>query len=53
MTTGDVAILVAAEPDYRHGVGELRLRVQAVDRSGGMHLDGELRGCSRRLSVSQ
>ena len=29
------------EPDDRCGVGELRLRVQAVDRSSGMHLDGE------------
>lgn len=41
MTTAGVAVIVLEERDYRYGVGELRLRVEAVDRSGEVELDGE------------
>jgi hypothetical protein len=34
-------VMVFDERDYRYGAGPLRLRVQAVDRSGAITLDGE------------
>lgn len=41
VTTGGVAVLVLEERDYRYGAGQLRLRIEAVDRSGEVELDGE------------
>jgi hypothetical protein len=39
--TVDRAVTVLDECDYRYGTGPLRLRVEAVDRSGAVTLDGE------------
>ncbi|MEV4515986.1 hypothetical protein AB0K00_44390 [Dactylosporangium sp. NPDC049525] len=41
MTTADAAVVVLDERDYRYGAGPLRLRVEAVDRSGAIAFDGE------------
>jgi hypothetical protein len=41
MTTAGVFVVALDERDYRYGAGELRLRVEAVDRAGAMELDGE------------
>ena len=41
MTSARVFVIVLDERDYRYGTGELRLRVEAVDRAGPMELDGE------------
>jgi hypothetical protein len=41
MTAG-AAVVVLDERDYRYGAGELRLRIEAVDRAGAMEFDGEV-----------
>lgn len=41
MTAADVSVVVLDERDYRYGTGELRLRIEAVDHTGALELDGE------------
>ncbi|GAA1541134.1 hypothetical protein GCM10009827_070700 [Dactylosporangium maewongense] len=39
--TARVFVVVLGEQDYRYGTGELRLRVESVDRAGPIEFDGE------------
>ena len=39
--TARAFVVVLDERDYRYGTGELRMRVEFVDRAGAIELDGE------------
>ncbi len=48
--TAPVRVVVILEPDYQFGVGELRLRVERVDRVNPVRDDGRTGTASRACS---